>query len=210
MVRFTLERYGKIDIMVNNAVVDHTMVAIEDVELDDWESTIHCHMTAPLLFCKEVIPSMIAQGSGSIINVSSHLALVGSGSISAYGPAKAGMINFTKTIAVTYGPHGIRANSLTPARMVTEKKQDMLDGNPSQTRKQSRVYPLGSPALPEQVADAMLFLASDESSAVTGHNLVADRGATAQCPVSVPVDRSEAHARTVLEAQGSGWIEEET
>ena len=139
----------------------------------------------------------------------SHLALVGSGSLSAYGPAKAGMINFTKTIAVMYGPHGIRANSLTPARMITEKKQEMLDKSPSQIRKQKSVYPMGSPALPEQVADAMLFLASDESMAVTGHNLVADRGATAQCPVSVPVDRSEANLKELLEAQGSGWLEDE-
>lgn len=89
------------------------------------------------------------------------------------------------------------------------KKQEMLDSSPSQTRNQKSVYPMGSPALPEQVADAMLFLASDESMAVIGHNLVADRGATAQCPVSVPFDRSETNLRELLEAQGSGWLEDE-
>ena len=209
LVEFTLERFGRMDVMVNNAVVDAVFGMLEEVRLEDWVDTIHCHMTAPLLFCKEVVPSMIAQGSGSIINVSSHMALVGSGNISAYGPAKAGMINFTKTMAVTYGPYGIRANALTPARMLTEKKHDMLEGNPSQIRKQQSVYPMGSPALPEQVADAMLFLACDESAAVTGHNLVADRGATAQCPVTVPVDRTEANLRELLETQGSDWIESE-
>ena len=208
LVKFTLERYGRVDIMVNNAIVDTKMGKLEDIPLDDWEDTIFCHMTAPLIFCQEVIPTMIEQGSGSIINVSSHMALVGSSSISSYGPAKAGMINFTKSIAVTYGPYGIRANSLTPARMLTEKKHDMLRENPSQIRIQKIVYPTGSPAQPEQVADAMLFLASDESAAITGHNLITDRGLTAQCP-TVPTDRGEAHLREELEAQGSEWLKSE-
>ncbi len=208
LVKFTLERFGRIDVMVNNAIVDTNMGMLEDIELDDWEDTIFCHMTAPLIFCQEVMPTMIKQGSGSIINVSSHMALVGSSNISSYGPAKAGMINFTKSIAVTYGPNGIRANSLTPARMLTEKKHDMLRDNPSSVRIQKSAYPPGSPAQPEQVADAMLFLASDESAAITGHNLITDRGLTAQCP-SVPVARGEAHLKEELAAQGSEWLKSE-
>jgi NAD(P)-dependent dehydrogenase (short-subunit alcohol dehydrogenase family) len=208
LVKFTLERYGKVDVMVNNAIVDTKMGMLEDIELDDWEDTIFCHMTAPLIFCQEVVPTMIKQGSGSIINVSSHMALVGSSNISSYGPAKAGMINFTKSIAVTYGPFGIRANSLTPARMLTEKKHEMLRNSPSSIRIQKFAYPTGSPAQPEQVADAMLFLASDESAAITGHNLITDRGLTAQCP-SVPVGRGEANLKKELAAQGSEWLKSE-
>ena len=118
---FTKKKYGRVDVMVNNAIIENPGGKIEDVNLRDWEETIFCHMTAPLLFCKEVIPIMIKQGGGNIINVASHTGLVGGEAISSYGPAKAGMINLTKNLAVTYGMQGIRANVLTPARMLTEK-----------------------------------------------------------------------------------------
>lgn len=208
LVRFTRERFGRIDIMVNNAVIDNPSGMLEEVTLQDWEDGIFCHLTAPLLFCKAVVPIMIEQGGGSIVNVASGNALFGSPSLSSYGPAKAALINFTQSLAVTYGRHGIRANALTPARMLTEKKKDMLARNPAEVRRQQSVYPLGSPATPEQVAQALLFLASDESAAVTGHNLVADRGAAAYNPINVP-NHLEARIRELLETQGSAWIEGE-
>ena len=195
---FTTGKYGRVDVMVNNAIIDNPGGKIEDVKLQDWEDGIFCHMTAPLLFCKEVIPVMIKQGSGSIINVASSSGIVGGDSISSYGPAKAGMINLTKSFAITYGMQGIRANAPTPARMLTEKKLMMLDKNPAEYRRQNSVYPLGSPSTPEQVANAMIFLASDESAAITGHNLIADRGLIAQDP-KVAGMRSE---RSVLEHYG--------
>ena len=89
--------------------------------------------------------------------------------------------------------------------MLTEKKLAMLGHNPTEVRTQQFVYPLGSPARPEQVAEVMLFLASDESAAITGHNLVADRGAAAFNPLHIPA-RLEANIRDLLEAQGSEWI----
>ena len=208
LVQFTLGRYGKVDVMANNAVISNPAGLLEDVTLEDWEAGLFCHMTAPLLFCKEVVPAMIQQGGGSIINVSSSDALFGNPSISSYGPAKAGMINFTRSIAITYAPYGIRANALTPARMLTEKKYRMLENNPAEIRRQDIVYPLGSPALPEQVAEVMLFLATDASEAMTGHNLVADRGLSAQNPAAV-ASRIEADLREKLAAQGSAWLNEE-
>ncbi len=208
LVQFTLGRYGKVDVMANNAVISNPAGLLEDVTLEDWEAGLFCHMTAPLLFCKEVVPAMIQQGGGSIINVSSSDALFGNPSISSYGPAKAGMINFTRSIAITYAPYGIRANALTPARMLTEKKYRMLENNPAEIRRQDIVYPLGSPALPEQVAEVMLFLATDASEAITGHNLVADRGLSAQNPTAV-ASRIEADLRERLAEQGSTWLQEE-
>jgi NAD(P)-dependent dehydrogenase (short-subunit alcohol dehydrogenase family) len=208
LVQFTVEKYGRVDVMVNNAIIDTPGGMLEDVMLEDWEAGLFCHMTAPFLFCKEVVPLMIKQGGGSIINVSSGNAMFGSPSISSYGPAKAGMINFSQHLAITYGLQGIRANTLTPARMLTEKKYEMLKDNPAEVRRQQYVYPLGSPARPEQVAEVMLFLASDESSAITGHNLVADRGVAAFNPLGVP-GRLEANLRAELEAQGSQWLKSE-
>ena len=208
LVQFTVEKYGRVDVMVNNAIIDTPGGMLEDVMLEDWEAGLFCHMTAPFLFCKEVVPLMIKQGGGSIINVSSGNAMFGSPSISSYGPAKAGMINFSQHLAITYGPQGIRANTLTPARMLTEKKYEMLKDKPAEVRRQQYVYPLGSPARPEQVAEVMLFLASDESSAITGHNLVADRGVAAFNPLGVP-GRLEANLRAELEAQGSQWLKSE-
>ena len=206
LCEFTKKKYGRVDVMVNNAIIENPGGKIEDVNLRDWEETIFCHMTAPLLFCKEVIPSMVKQGGGNIINVASHTGIVGGESISSYGPAKAGMINLTKNLAVTYGMQGIRANVLTPARMLTEKKFTMLNKNPAEYRRQAAFYPLGSPSTPEQVADTMLFLASDESAAITGHNLIADRGVTAQDPM-VCGKRSENSVRATLQNQGiTAWI----
>ena len=151
---------------------------------------------------------MIKQGGGSIVNVSSGTALFGSPSISSYGPAKAAMINFSQHLAITYGPQGIRANTLTPARMLTEKKYEMLANNPAAVRTQKFVYPMGSPALPEQVAEVMLFLASDESAAITGHNLIADAGNAAYSPGGM-IGRLERDLRVQLEAQGSEWLKSE-
>ena len=208
LVHFALRRYERIDVMVNNAIIDNPGGSLEEVSLTDWEEGIFCHMTAPFLFCQQVIPAMIRQGGGSIINVSSNTALFGNTGISSYGPAKAGMISFTRHLAVAYGPYGVRANSLTPARMLTEKKLAMLDSSPVQVRRQRFVYPLGSPATPQQVAEAMLFLASEESAAVTGHNLIADRGAAALNGAAL-AERLEANIRDLLAAQGSDWIEAE-
>ena len=208
LVQFTVERYGRVDVMVNNAIIDNPGGMLEEVTLEDWEDGLFCHVTAPLLFCKEVVPLMIKQGGGSIINVSSGNALFGSPSMSSYGPAKAAMINLSMNLAISYGPQGIRANTLTPARMLTEKKYEMLEQSPSEVRRQKFVYPLGSPALPEQVAEVMLFLASDESAAITGHNLIADRGVAAFNPLSVP-GRLERDLRAELEAQGSEWLKDE-
>ena len=208
LVQFTLQRYGRIDVMVNNAIIDNPGGSIDEVRLQDWEEGIFCHMTAPFLFCQQVIPAMIRQGGGSIVNVSSNTALFGNTGISSYGPAKAGMISFTQHLAVAYGPHGIRANVVCPARMLTEKKLAMLDTNAAEVRRQQHLYPLGSPALPEQVAEVLLFLASDESAAVTGHNLIADRGAAAANSAAV-VQRLEADIKGRLQAEGSDWIEAE-
>ena len=144
LVQFTVEKYGRVDVMVNNAIIDTPGGMLEDVMLEDWEAGLFCHMTAPFLFCKEVVPLMIKQGGGSIINVSSGNAMFGSPSISSYGPAKAGMINFSQHLAITYGLQGIRANTLTPARMLTEKKYEMLKDNPAEVRRQQYVYPLAA------------------------------------------------------------------
>ena len=99
LVQFTLQRYARIDVLVNNAIIDNPGGRIEQVRLQDWEDGIFCHLTAPFLFCQQVIPQMIRQGGGSIVNVSSNTALFGNTGISSYGPAKAGMINFTRHLA---------------------------------------------------------------------------------------------------------------
>ena len=208
LVQFTLQRHERIDVLVNNAIIDNPGGRLEEVRLQDWEDGIFCHLTAPFLFCQQVIPAMIRQGGGSIVNVSSNTALFGNTGISSYGPAKAGMISFTKHLAAAYGPQGVRANVVCPARMLTEKKLAMLERNAAEVRRQQHLYPLGSPALPEQVAEVLLFLASDESAAVTGHNLIADRGAAATNSAAV-VQRLEADIRDRLQAQGSDWIEAE-
>ena len=147
LVQFTVERYGRVNVMVNNAIIDNPGGMLEDVTLKDWEEGLFCHVTAPFLFCKEVVPLMIKQGGGSIINVSSGNALFGSPSLSSYGPAKAAMINLSMNLAIAYGPQGIRANTLTPARMLTEKKYEMLATESERGQKTEICLPSGQPRL---------------------------------------------------------------
>lgn len=173
-----VSRFGKLDVLVNNAGI-YSRVPIEHTDVEEWDRIIDINLKGVFLGTKMAIPVMREAGGGSIINISSTAGLVGSGRGSAYGASKGGIRLFTKNTAIQHAVDGIRANSVHPGPIDT----DMIAGNigtpEGRALSESRV-PLGRIGTVDDVAYGALFLASDESSYMTGAELVIDGGITAQ------------------------------
>ena len=173
--RQAFERYGRIDVLFNNAGIG-VRTAVEELSEEEWDQVIDTNLKGVFLFSKHVIPYMRKSGGGSIINCASVLAHVGHPEASAYNAAKAGVVMLTKHLAVTYGKDHIRANAVCPSFLQTA----MLDGVDDEALTVlAQLHPLGRLADPIEVAYCVLFLASDESSYVTGSSLIVDGGYTA-------------------------------
>jgi NAD(P)-dependent dehydrogenase (short-subunit alcohol dehydrogenase family) len=137
-------------------------------------------LRAPFLACKYALPAMIEQVKGAIVNVSSVHDAFGYPHHAAYESAKAALTNLTRQIAVEYGPHGIRANTVSPGGIVISERDEPI--GTEEERRRAFLYPLRRFGQPEEIARAIAFLASDDASFVTGHALVVDGGLTAQLP----------------------------
>ena len=181
LVRFAVDTYGQLDILMNNAFSGRHGSVVDLIE-EDWDATCAVTVKAVFLACKHAVPEMIKGGGGAILNVGSHLGLVGAGGCAAYAAFKAATVHLSRQMAIDYAGQGIRVNAMCPARIVTEAKQKMLDSNPKAVRDQKYVYPMGRPGTMREAAMAALFLVSDESSFVTGAVLPVDGGMTAQDP----------------------------
>jgi NAD(P)-dependent dehydrogenase (short-subunit alcohol dehydrogenase family) len=179
LVRFTVDRFGRIDVLMNNAAFNVRGTAVELNE-DGWDKSVAVMLKAPYLACREAIPHMIRQGGGSIINISSVHGVAGGRRRLVYAAAKAGAVNMVRQIAVDFGPQGIRANAICPGRIVVEKLEEQLRADPEGAHQTREVYPLKRMGAPEDVAFAALYLASDESAFVTGTALMVDGGLTCQ------------------------------
>jgi NAD(P)-dependent dehydrogenase (short-subunit alcohol dehydrogenase family) len=179
LIQFAVETFGRLDILMNNAASGRSAAVVEQAE-EDWDDVFASTVRAVYLGSKYAIPFMIEAGHGSIINTASVHGLLGGSRGAAYDAAKAAIINLTRQMAMDYGKHGIRVNALCPGRILTEGKVEWLKRHPEEVRRQKLVYPLGRPGTLQEIANAALFLASDEASFVTGHALVVDGGLTAQ------------------------------
>ena len=177
-VRFTVETFGRLDILINNAAI-YARTLIVDTDIEEWRRIMDINMTGVFLGTKHAVPAMRESGGGSIINISSTAGLVGSARGSAYGTSKGGVRLFTKYTAIQHAPDGIRANSIHPGPVDTEMISDNLSTPEGRAESEARV-PLGRIGTVMDVAYGALFLASDESSFVTGSELVIDGGMTAQ------------------------------
>lgn len=177
MVSETINYFGTIQILVNNAGVSYTE-DILDIEPESWHRDIATNLTSFYLCCKAVLPIMIEIRNGSIVNISSVNALVAIGEFG-YSAAKAGIINLTKNLAVRYGEYGIRCNVICPGTIESERGGAYWDEKVGDRKKLLKWYPLRRLGKPEEVAACALFLASDESSFVTGTILTVDGGLTA-------------------------------
>jgi len=177
----TLERFGRIDILFNNAGVFHPKTIPECTE-DEWDETIDSSLKGAFLMSKFVLPSMIERGSGSIIHTSSGWGILGGDKAAAYCAAKGGLIIMAKAMAIDHGPDGIRVNCVCPGDVLTPMLHDDADkrGMSWDDYAAGAVgRPLGRIGTVDEIADAVLFLASDESSFVTGESIVVDGGGVA-------------------------------
>ena len=172
-------RFGKLDVLVNNAGIV-TMSTIEGTSGDEWDRVLDVNTKGVFLGTKAAIPEMRKAGGGSIVNISSISGMVGHvGGSAAYNASKGAVRIFTKSTAIQYATDGIRANSVHPGAIDTPMSGERLT-NPELQRQAEARTPLGRTAHPDEVAYGVLFLASDESSFMTGSELVIDGGLTAQ------------------------------
>jgi NAD(P)-dependent dehydrogenase (short-subunit alcohol dehydrogenase family) len=180
-VEQTLERFGKIDVLFNNAGVFHPRTVPECTE-EEWDETIDSSLKGAFLMSKYTLPSMIERGSGSIIHTSSGWGILGGDKAAAYCAAKGGLVIMAKAMAIDHGPDGIRVNCVCPGDVLTP----MLPDDAAKRGMAWEDYaagaenrPLGRIGTAEEIADAVLFLACDESSFVTGEALIVDGGGVA-------------------------------
>jgi cyclopentanol dehydrogenase len=176
VVADTVAKYGKLDIVVNNAAVI-TYEPILETTLDVWNNIVNVDQLGVFLGMKAAIPEMIRNGGGSIINFSSIWGLVGADSAAAYHAAKGAVVNMTRNVASTHAKDGIRVNSVHPGYILTPMNADQA---PEINAALTAGTLLKRPGQPIEVAYAVLFLASDESSYVTGTQMVVDGGFLAQ------------------------------
>lgn len=203
LIDFSIKLYGKINVLVNNAVAFHGENHADPDE-NVWEN-LHLSTILAILRASEfTIPEMKKVGGGSIINLSSIHGLLGGRDSLAYATFKGAVLNMTRKMAVDYGNDNIRVNALCPGRIVTERKVKFLEENPEEYRRQKATYPLGRPGTLLEIANAALFLASDESSFITGHALVVDGGLTIQLQdsVAIPIEKGISDE---LKEQGIIW-----
>ena len=176
-VAATVERFGKLDVLVNNAAINRTE-KVEETSAELWDQVMAVNAKSVFLGTKYAIPEMRRAGGGSIINISSALGLVGGPTSAAYGASKGAVRLFTKATAIQYAGEGIRANSVHPGTIETQMTAPLLATEAYLASRLERT-PLARIGRPEDVAYGVLYLASDESSFVTGSELVIDGGRTA-------------------------------
>ncbi len=159
-VRTALERFGAIDVLVNNASILGPREAIVDYPVDDWEAVIRVNLTGPFLMTREVLPSMLRRRSGSIINVTSGVGRTGKAKWGAYAVSKAGLENLTQVLADEVRATGVRVNAVNPAA--------------TRTQMRALAYPAEDPAILPTAEDLMpifVYLSSDQSKEVSGQSL---------------------------------------
>ena len=181
MAGAAVDTFGGIDILVHNASHSYVKPAI-DFTLEEWNEGLAVTLGGPWLGAKHCIPEMVKRGGGSIVFVSTVNATITNPGFGLYSSAKGGLNALTRSIALDYGRSGIRCNAIAPGQIVGERERARLAADPLDEQMSRDCYPLGRYGYPEEMANVALFLASDESSFVTGIVLTADGGLTLQSP----------------------------
>jgi NAD(P)-dependent dehydrogenase (short-subunit alcohol dehydrogenase family) len=174
--------WGQIDVLVNNAGSELNRT-YNDTTSDEWDMVLETDLKGPWLLCKHIVPHMVKRGSGSVVNVSSLNGLVGFPLSTAYGSAKGGLVVFTRDMAIELAKSGVRFNCVCPGVIQTPMMERWTKLMPDQQEAQAMlrgVMPIGRMGRSEEVAGAILFFASDDSTLCQGSVLAVDGGFTAQ------------------------------
>ncbi|MEX1172384.1 MAG: SDR family NAD(P)-dependent oxidoreductase [Chloroflexota bacterium] len=173
LVEAVITRFGRLDGLVNNA--GRTLVGpFLEMTSAEWDEVIATDLTATFHTSRAAIPAMLAQGSGSIVNIASRLGQMGVPETAAYSAAKAGLIGLTRALAREFGGRGVRVNAVAPGVIITEMTADLVDTDAGRAR--LRDMPLGRFGEAHEVADAVIFLLSDESALFLGQTLNPNSG----------------------------------
>jgi NAD(P)-dependent dehydrogenase (short-subunit alcohol dehydrogenase family) len=178
MVDHAIATYGRVDVLYNNAGVmpeaDHSVI---DTDVATWDQVMAVNVRGVFLGCKYAIPRMVDQGSGSIINIASFVALLGcSVPQDAYTASKGAIISLTRSLAVQFGPNGVRSNAICPGPVETPLLMDWLVKDEEAKRIRLARNPTGRFGKPEEIVNMAVYLASDESRWTNGASLVVDGG----------------------------------
>lgn len=181
LVDETMQKYGRLDIACNNAGVGGELAPTADYTIEQWDKVLNINLRGQWLCMKHQIPAMLKIDGGSIINITSILGKVGFANAPAYVAAKHGLVGLTKAAALEYSAQGIRVNAVAPAFIETPMLEDAgLTTDPKMKKNLIELHPIGRLGKPREVADAIVWLASDEASFITGHTLLVDGGYTAK------------------------------
>lgn len=180
MIQTAVKSFGKLDVLYNNAGIEGQTKSTADYPEEMFDRVISTNLKGVWLGMKYGIPEMLKSGGGSIINTASIAGLVGFQGSSAYCASKGGIIQLTKTAALEYAAHKIRVNAIAPGIINTPMIERVTSVQPEMEKALLQMEPIGRLGKPEEIAAAALFLASDESSFVTGDVLVVDGGSVAQ------------------------------
>jgi NAD(P)-dependent dehydrogenase (short-subunit alcohol dehydrogenase family) len=178
-IEATVDRYGRIDVLHNNAALTESEFLSRDTQvtelpLDVWERTMAVNLRSQMLMCKHVVPVMVSNGSGSIINMSSGASLKGDRTRTAYGVSKAGVNTLTMYVATSHGKQGVRVNTIVPGLIITDAVRAHLTERMLAGLGRTTLTPyVGEP---DDVANLVVFLASDESRYITGQMIAIDGG----------------------------------
>lgn len=174
----TKEAYGSVDIAFNNAGISPPEDAsILDTDIDAWRKVQEVNLTSVFYCCKYVLPYMLEQGRGSIINTASFVAVMGAATSQiSYSASKGGVLTMSRELAVEFARAGIRVNALCPGPVNTPLLQELFAADPEKAQRRMVHVPMGRFAEPEEMAAAVAFLASDDSSFITGVEFLVDGG----------------------------------
>ncbi len=179
LIDTTVERFGRLDCIVNNAGWHPPTMSIDETSVEDYEKLLRLNLTSTFMGCKFAVPHL-RKTRGSIINMSSEVGLIGQGLAPSYVSSKAGQIGLTKALAVDLGPEGVRVNAVCPAGVMTPLMQEWADTQYDPKAALEMVdswHLLGRMATIEEIGEVCAFLASDEASFVTGQAICPDGGA---------------------------------
>jgi NAD(P)-dependent dehydrogenase (short-subunit alcohol dehydrogenase family) len=180
LVAKAVEKYGKLDCAHNNAGIEGVLGPCGDCTEENWDRTIAINLTGVFLCCKAEIAQFLKQGGGVIVNTASVAGLVGFAGIPAYTASKHGVNGLTKQIALDYAKANIRVNSVCPGVIKTPMIDRFTGGDPEALKAFTATEPVGRLGLPEEIADAVVYLCTDQASFITGINMPVDGGFIAQ------------------------------
>ncbi len=186
LIQAAVDAYGSVDVHLSNAAIIAAKDFLE-ITQDEWEQTIGINLNGFFYAGQAAAAQMVKQGSGNIINMSSINAVVAIPTATPYTVCKGGVLQLTKSMALSLAPHGIRVNAVGPGTIATEMGKTMMSNPAAKKRVLSRT-PLGRPGEPDEIASVCVFLASDDASYITGETIYCDGG---RLPQNYPLDIAE-------------------